>query len=67
MENNYELGYTPANLKMIQKKHGISNNKMAEMMNCTIQTVSYWRTDAGKKHHFGMRYAVWIEFLGMLE
>jgi len=29
MKNNYELGYTPANLKMIQKKHGISNNKMA--------------------------------------
>jgi len=67
MKNNYELGYTPANLKSIQAKYKIRNNKMAGMMGCTIETICYWRTDVQKKHHVGMPHRKWLEFLGKIE
>jgi len=67
MKNNYELGYTPANLKSIQAKYKIRNNKMAGMMGCTIETICYWRTDTTKKHHVTMRHSKWLEFLAKID
>ena len=40
---NWQLGYTPANLRGIMEKHGLSNQAVAERTGVTsIRQVQYW-------------------------
>ena len=44
---NWQLGYTPANLRGIMEKHGLSNQDVAERAEVTsIRQVQYWLSGA---------------------
>lgn len=62
MMNNqeWELGYTPNNLKKIRKMYGLTQQDVAELTEtATWRTVSRWEKETGDK----MSYPKWIKLL----
>lgn len=46
MDNKFELGYTPQNLKMIRKQYGLTQQQVADMTGTSnYRTVVKWETE----------------------
>lgn len=59
-KNEWELGYTPNNLKKIRKIYGLTQQQVAELTNtATWRTVSRWEKETGDK----MTYPKWVKLL----
>lgn len=60
-----EFGYTPNNLKILRKIHGLTQKDVAEILGVTNQSlVSLWEQPIGNKKHKTMRYERWRKILG---
>jgi hypothetical protein len=59
---NWQLGYTPENLRGMMKKHRLSNQAVADMLSVTVRQVHYWRADLGIGHKDMPLYR-WMELL----
>lgn len=66
MIENFELGYTPANLKALRQKHGLTQQATADLLNVKISGFQRWEADINLKSHTDMPLKKWFELLQKL-
>lgn len=63
MITNFELGYTPNNLKALRQKYGLTQQATADLLNVNISALQRWETDVGQKSHRDMPHTKWLTLL----
>lgn len=66
MIDNFELGYTPNNLKALRQKHGLTQQATADLLNVKISGFQRWEADINLKSHTDMPLKKWFELLQKL-
>ena len=66
MIENFELGYTPANLKALRQKHGLTQQATADLLDVKISGFQRWESDINLKSHTDMPLKKWFELLQKL-
>ena len=62
-----QFGYTPENLKRLRQKYGITQQRMAELLDTNISTARRWETSIDRTSHATMPYVKWVEFISILQ
>ena len=63
-----EIGYTPANLKALRKKFGLTQARVAEITETkTIYSVRRWEAPLDAKNRADMPLAKWLRLLKYIE
>ncbi|CWN44389.1 TPA: helix-turn-helix domain-containing protein [Neisseria meningitidis] len=63
MIDNPELGYTPANLKAIRQKYGLTQKQVADITGATLSTAQKWEAAMSLKTHSDMPHTRWLLLL----
>lgn len=66
MIDSFELGYTPANLKALRQKYGLTQQATADLLNVKISGFQRWEADINLKSHTDMPLKKWFELLQKL-
>lgn len=61
-----ELGYTPANLKALRQKQGLTQQATADLLEVNISALQRWEADVGQKSHRDMPLSKWLELVDIL-
>lgn len=61
-----ELGYTPANLKALRQKYGLTQQATADLLDVKISGFQRWEADINLKSHTDMPLKKWFELLQKL-
>ena len=64
--NNFELGYTPTNLRIAIEKLGVTQAALARILCVTPQAVRYWLMPVGTKSRRDMSHEKWLEVMALL-
>lgn len=67
MIDNFELGYTPANLKALRQKHGLTQQAVAEITETSLTTAQRWETSPSMSSYANMPHTKWLRLLQYLE
>ncbi|WP_118815294.1 helix-turn-helix domain-containing protein [Neisseria lactamica] len=54
MIDNPEFGYTPANLKAVRQKYGLTQQRVADITGVTLATAQKWEAAMSLKTHSDM-------------
>ncbi|HFC8533020.1 TPA: helix-turn-helix domain-containing protein [Neisseria lactamica] len=60
MIDNPEFGYTPANLKAVRQKYGLTQNQVADITGATLSTAQKWEAAMSLKTHSDMPHTRWL-------
>ncbi|WP_308074597.1 helix-turn-helix domain-containing protein [Neisseria polysaccharea] len=60
MIDNPELGYTPANLKAVRQKYGLTQKQVADITGATLSTAQKWEAAMRLKTHSDMPHTRWL-------
>jgi DNA-binding transcriptional regulator YiaG len=63
MIENAELGYTPNNLKSLRKKHGLTQQNVADITESTLKNAQKWETSPNLKSYANMPHTKWLKLL----
>ncbi|CWM17533.1 TPA: helix-turn-helix domain-containing protein [Neisseria meningitidis] len=63
MIDNPELGYTPANLKAVRQKYGLTQKQVANIAGATLSTAQKWEAAMSLKTHSDMPHTRWLLLL----
>lgn len=63
MIDNPELGYTPANLKAVRQKYGLTQKQVANIAGATLSTAQKWEAAMSLKTHSDMPHTRWLILL----
>lgn len=66
MIDNFELGYTPANLKALRQRYGLTQQATADLLDVKISGFQRWEADINLKSHTDMPLKKWFELLQKL-
>lgn len=66
MIDQFELGYTPNNLKALRQKHGLTQQATADLLDVKISGFQRWEADINLKSHTDMPLKKWFELLQKL-
>lgn len=58
-----ELGYTPANLKAVRQKYGLTQNQVADITGAALSTAQKWEAAMSLKTHSDMPHTRWLLLL----
>lgn len=58
-----ELGYTPANLKALRQKYGLTQQRVADITGVALATVQRWEARPSQKSFANMPHTKWLELL----
>ena len=64
---NPEFGYTPANLKSVRQKYGLTQQAAADLLEVNISALQRWEADMNLKSHADMPIKKWFELLSKLD
>lgn len=64
MIDNPEFGYTPANLKAVRQKYGLTQKQVADITGATLSTAQKWEAAMSLKTHSDMPHTRWLLLLG---
>ena len=67
MIENFELGYTPANLKALRQQHGLTQQNVADITESTLKTAQKWETSPNLKSYANMPHTKWLKLLEYVE
>lgn len=67
MIENFELGYTPNNLKALRQKHGLTQQAVAEITETSLTTAQRWETSPSMSSYANMPHKKWLLLLQYLE
>ena len=67
MIENAELGYTPANLKALRQRYGLTQKQVADITKSTIKTAQKWETSPNLKSYANMPHTKWLKLLEYLK
>nr|DAR41010.1 MAG TPA: antitoxin [Caudoviricetes sp.] len=63
MIENFELGYTPANLKALRRRYGLTQQQVADITESTLKTAQKWETSPNLKSYANMPHTKWLKLL----
>ena len=66
MSINFEMGYTPTNLRLVIEKLGLTQAALARLLGVTPQAVRGWLMPAGTKSRRDMSHEKWLEVMTLL-
>ena len=67
MQNDFEVGYTPTNLRLAIAALGVTQLKAAEMCGVKERTLRQWlNEDLESRNHADMPHKKWKEFYAQL-
>ena len=64
--NNFEVGYTPTNLRLAIEKLGVTQVALAATLNVSPQAVRYWLMPVCTKSRRDMSHEKWLEVMALL-
>lgn len=65
--DEFELGYTPVNLRKIREKHRFTQTDVAEICGMSSRVaVARWETPLDKSMHASMPHEKWIMLLNFI-
>ena len=64
---NFEVGYTPTNLRLAIEKLGVTQSALAAILNVSPQAVRYWLMPVGTKSRRDMSHEKWLEVMTLLD
>lgn len=67
MIDNFELGYTPANLKALRQKHGLTQQNVADITESKLKTAQKWEASPSMSSFANMPYTKWLKLLEYLK
>lgn len=67
MIDNMELGYTPANLKVLRQQHGLTQQNVADITGSTLKTAQKWETSPSMSSFANMPHTKWLKLLEYIE
>ena len=66
MSINFEVGYTPTNLRLAIEKLGVTQAALARLLGVTPQAVRGWLMPVGTKSRRDMSHEKWRKVLALL-
>lgn len=67
MKNNFEVGYTPNNLRLAIEKLGLNQASLAKELDVSLRTVVQWVVvDLDAKRHADMPLKQWRKVMALL-
>nr|WP_315116563.1 XRE family transcriptional regulator [uncultured Neisseria sp.] len=67
MIENAELGYTPANLKALRRRYGLTQQNVADITGSTLKTAQKWETSPSMSSFANMPHTKWLKLLEYLK
>lgn len=67
MINNFELGYTPENLKALRKMYGLTQRNVADITESTLKTAQKWEASPSMSSYANMPHTKWLKLLEYVE
>ena len=65
--NNFELGYTPTNLRLAIEKLGVTQAELSRLLGVAPQSVRNWLMPVGTKSRRNMDHEIWLKVLELLD
>lgn len=63
---NFEVGYTPANLRLVIEKLGVTQAAFAKMLGVSEKGLRNWLMPVGTKSRRDMSHEKWLEVMALL-
>lgn len=67
MIENFELGYTPANLKALRQEYGLTQQNVADITQSTLKTAQKWEASPSMSSYANMPHTKWLKLLKYLK
>lgn len=67
MIDNFELGYTPANLKALRQEYGLTQQAVADITETSLSTAQRWEASPELSSSASMPHSKWLMLLQYLE
>jgi len=64
--SDFEVGYTPTNLRLVIEKLGMTQAALARLLGVSPQSVRNWLMPVGSKSRRNMDHEKWLEVLALL-
>jgi DNA-binding transcriptional regulator YiaG len=62
-----ELGYTPANLKALRQKYGLTQQNVADITESKLKTAQKWEASPSMSSYANMPHTKWLRLLEYLK
>lgn len=67
MIGNFELGYTPENLKALRQEYGLTQQNVADITQSTLKTAQKWEASPSMSSYANMSHTKWLKLLEYLK
>lgn len=67
MIDNFELGYTPANLKALRQEYRLTQQRVADITGVTIATAQKWEASPSMSSYANMPHTKWLKLIEYIE
>lgn len=67
MIDNFELGYTPANLKALRQRYGLTQQNVADITETKLKTAQKWEASPSMSSFANMPHTKWLKLLEYLK
>jgi putative transcriptional regulator len=67
MIDQFELGYTPNNLKALRQEYGLTQQQVADITGSTIKPAQKWETSPSMSSFANMPHTKWLKLLEYLK
>ena len=64
MIENFELGYTPSNLKLLRRMYRLTQQQVADITGVALATAQRWEANPNQKSFANMPHTKWVILLG---
>lgn len=62
-----ELGYTPANLKALRRRYGLTQQNIADITESKLKTAQKWEANPSMSSFANMPHTKWMKLLEYVE
>ena len=67
MIDNFELGYTPVNLKALRQQYGLTQQNVADITESKLKTTQKWEASPSMSSFANMPHTKWLKLLEYLK
>lgn len=67
MTCDFELGYTPANLKKLRHQHDLTSKNVAEITGVTHAAAQKWEASPAQSSYANMAHTKWLMLLQYID
>lgn len=67
MIEQMELGYTPANLKALRQRYGLTQQNVADITESKLKTAQKWEASPSMSSFANMPHTKWLKLLEYIE